>query len=125
MQSSIRPCSKARLRSESGLHTISICTGHGGFVDWFTDLKIRVVFDELTKGQFSANEQRLYEKLRGKQFDVLGCHSNGAMICLAALENKDIKAENVVLYGPQVTRESLEMWDKLVQPSGEFRQSLY
>jgi hypothetical protein len=37
------------------------------------------------------------------------------MICLAALENKDIVAENVVLYGPQVTRESLELWNKLVQ----------
>jgi hypothetical protein len=84
-------------------------------VDSFTDLSNRVVFDDLSNGQFTAHDQGLYNKLRGKQFDELGCHSNGAMICLAALENKEILAENVVLYGPQVTRESLEMWNKLVQ----------
>jgi hypothetical protein len=81
----------------------------------YTDLWNRVAFDELTNGRFSAREQLLYEKLRGKQFDELGCHSNGAMLCLAALENEDIKADQVVLYGPQVTRESLEMWNTLVQ----------
>jgi hypothetical protein len=37
------------------------------------------------------------------------------MVCLAALENKDVMAENVVLYGPQVTVESLRMWDELVR----------
>ncbi len=84
-------------------------------VDAFTDLKNRVAFDDLTNGQFSAKEQGLYEKLRGKAFGELACHSNGAMICLAALENKDITADRVVLYGPQVTRESLEMWDDLVR----------
>jgi hypothetical protein len=80
----------------------------------FTDLKNRVAFDDLANGQFSAHEQLLYKKLRGKQFNELGCHSNGAMICLAALKNKHIKADHVVLYGPQVTRESLEMWNELV-----------
>jgi hypothetical protein len=89
--------------------------GMAASLDAFTDLKNRVAFDDLTNGQFSAHEQRLYDKLRGKQFDELGCHSNGTMICLAALENEDIKAEHVVLYGPQVTRESLELWDKLVR----------
>jgi hypothetical protein len=89
--------------------------GMASSLDFFTDLKIRVAFDDLNNGRFSAQEQLLYEKLRGKWFDVLGCHSNGAMICLAALVEKKIKAENVVLYGPQITRESLEMWDKLVR----------
>jgi len=89
--------------------------GIAASVDPFTDLNSRVAFDDLTNGQFSANAQGLYDKLRGKQFDELGCHSNGAMICLAALENRDIQAVHVVLYGPQVTRESLEMWNKLVQ----------
>jgi hypothetical protein len=37
------------------------------------------------------------------------------MVCLAALENKDIVAERVVLYGPQITLESLRMWDQLVR----------
>jgi len=89
--------------------------GIAGSVDPFTDLSNRVAFDDLTNGQFSAHAQGLYDKLRGKRFDELGCHSNGAMICLAALENQDIQAVHVVLYGPQVTRESLEMWNKLVQ----------
>jgi len=84
-------------------------------IDNFTDLKNRVALDDLTNGQFSAREQGLYDKLRGKQFNELGCHSNGAMICLAALENMDVKADHVVLYGPQVTRESLAMWDELVR----------
>lgn len=84
-------------------------------VDPFTDLSERVAFDDLTNGRFSAETQGLYDKLRGKEFGELGCHSNGAMICLAALENEDVKADHVVLYGPQVTRESLEMWNKLVQ----------
>lgn len=89
--------------------------GMAGSLDLWTDLYSRVAFDDLTNGHFSAQEQLLYEKLRGKQFDELGCHSNGAMLCLAALENQDIQADNVVLYGPEVTRESLEMWNKLVQ----------
>lgn len=89
--------------------------GMASSLDLWTDLIDRVAFDDLTNGRFSAQEQLLYEKLRGKQFDELGCHSNGAMLCLAALENKDIRAGHVVLYGPEVTRESLEMWNKLVQ----------
>ena len=89
--------------------------GMASALDEFTDLKNRVAFDDLSNGKFSADGQLLYDKLRGKQFDELGCHSNGAMLCLAALENEDVKATNVVLYGPQVTRESLEMWDQLVR----------
>lgn len=84
-------------------------------IDPFTDLTHRVAFDDLTNGRFSATQQGLYDKLRGKQFDELGCHSNGAMICLAALANGDAKATNVLLYGPQVTRESLTMWNELVR----------
>jgi hypothetical protein len=89
--------------------------GMASSLDLYTDLWNRVAFDDLANGRFSAQEQLLYEKLRGKQFDELGCHSNGAMLCLAALENEDIQADQVVLYGPQVTRESLQMWNKLVQ----------
>jgi hypothetical protein len=77
--------------------------GMAGSLDLFTDLSNRVVFDDLSNGKFSAQEQEFYDtKLRGKQFDELGCHSNGAMLCLAALENSDIKAKDVILYGPLV-----------------------
>lgn len=79
------------------------------------DLATRVVFDEYKNGQYTAQNQAAYDSLKGRQFDELGCHSNGAMICLAALENHDIVANKVVLYGPQITVESLKMWDELVR----------
>jgi|GEM_PF-5094554 len=88
--------------------------GIAASTDPLIDLSKRVVFDELTNGKFSAEEQQAYESLKGRQFDELACHSNGAMICLAALENKDIVADRVTLYGPQVTVESLGMWNELV-----------
>lgn len=81
----------------------------------YIDLGTRVVFDELTNGKFSADEQNAYDSLKNRQFGELACHSNGAMICLAALENKDVIADRVVLYGPQITVESLKMWDELVR----------
>jgi hypothetical protein len=88
--------------------------GLASSLDEFTDLRTRVVFDELSNSQFSAGGQLLYNKLRNRQFAELGCHSNGAMICLAALENGDVLAADVLLYGPQITRESLQMWNQLV-----------
>ena len=79
------------------------------------DLASRVYFDELSNGKATQQDQIAYNSLRGRAFNELGCHSNGAMICLAALENGDIKADRVVLYGPQITPESLRMWEKLIQ----------
>jgi hypothetical protein len=79
------------------------------------DLATRVVFDEYRNGEYSAENQAAYDSLKGRQFDELACHSNGAMVCLAALENHDIVADKVVLYGPQITVESLKMWDELIR----------
>jgi len=73
----------------------------------------RVVMDEFSNGRFTATHQAAYNALQGS-FKYLGCHSNGAMICLAALENHRIRAQHVTLYGPQVTLETLMMWNKLV-----------
>lgn len=78
------------------------------------DLASRVVFEQLRIGQATASHQAAYASLRERQFDELGCHSNGAMICLAALMNEDVKAGAVVLYGPQITPESLELWNWLL-----------
>jgi hypothetical protein len=89
--------------------------GIAASTDNFTDLANRVVFDEFKNGRHSADEQRAYDSLKGRKFGELGCHSNGAMICLAALENKDVEADHVVLYGPQVTVESLGMWNDLIR----------
>jgi hypothetical protein len=89
--------------------------GIGASTNILVDLKNRVVFDEFQSGQFSAREQSLYNSLKDRQFGELACHSNGAMVCLAALENQDVRADRVVLYGPQITRESLKMWNELLQ----------
>jgi hypothetical protein len=94
--------------------------GIAASTDAFTDLSTRVIFDEFTNGKFSASEQTAYDSMKGRQFGELACHSNGAMVCLAALENKDVVADRVTLYGPQVTFESLKMWDELVR-SGQVK----
>jgi hypothetical protein len=85
------------------------------------DLVTRVMFDQLHNGAYTRNNanslfdvQEGYNSLKGKRFVELGCHSNGVMICLAALVNRDIAADRVVLYGPQVTPESLRIWNSLV-----------
>jgi len=89
--------------------------------DFAGDLLKRVgIGDELTEGQYSIETQPGYAALAGRSFGELGCHSNGAMVCLAALRNKDVKADNVVLYGPQITEEGLKQWQALVD-SGQVK----
>jgi hypothetical protein len=89
--------------------------GIAAYTNPYLDLASRVIFDEFSNGKFSASEQDAYNSLKDRQFDELACHSNGAMVCLAALENKDVTADHVTLYGPQVTVESLKLWDELVR----------
>lgn len=79
------------------------------------DLVRRVSLDQLSRGQYTADIQKGYDALRGRQFAELGCHSNGAMICLAALQNGDVLAGKVVLFGPQLTAESIRMWSQMVE----------
>jgi hypothetical protein len=81
----------------------------------FSDLSRRVVFDNFSNGSFSSEYQALYNSLKGREFGELGCHSNGAMVCLAALENGHVRAHRVVLYGPQLTRESIDFWQQLLR----------
>jgi hypothetical protein len=81
----------------------------------YIDLPSRVLFDQFSNGQFTADQQAAYASLKGRSFNELACHSNGAMICLTALTRKDVIAKHVVLYGPQMTPDSLRMWDQLVR----------
>jgi hypothetical protein len=82
----------------------------------FYDLTHRVYFDQLLNGAYTVQgDQNAYNSMKGRQFDELGCHSNGAMICLAALRNKDVIARRVVLYGPQITIESLKLWNEMLE----------
>lgn len=83
--------------------------------DAWLDLLDRVRRDEKTEGRFSAQNQEAYSSLKGRSFGELACHSNGAMVCLAGLTARDIVAQKVVLYGPQITGDSLKMWEGLVR----------
>ncbi len=82
--------------------------------DIMGDLSQRIWRDHISNGDFSRENRPLYASLKGRQFNELGCHSNGAMVCLAAIESRDVKADHVVLYGPQVTYQSLHMWNDLL-----------
>jgi hypothetical protein len=95
--------------------------GIAAYADFGSDLLARVItHDEFTEGRYSVENMPGYAALTGRSFNELACHSNGAMVCLAALERKDVKADNVVLYGPQITEKSLEEWDGLVR-SGQVK----
>ncbi len=74
------------------------------------DLVTRVVFDSATFGEFSRQNQEMFKEIKGKNFDVLDCHSNGAMLCLAALRSGGTKTKEVRLFGPQINAEAAEMW---------------
>jgi hypothetical protein len=90
---------------------IGIASSH----DNLRDLRNRVIRDNISAGRYSLGAQVLYGKLKGREFRTLDCHSNGAMICLAALHHGDVKARHVRLFGPQISAEALDMWDALVR----------
>jgi len=88
----------------------------------FYDLATRVFpRDQFSEGGFSRDEQEAYNLLRNRHFTELTCHSNGAMVCLAALMNSEVRADRVVLNGPQITAQSLAMWNELLQANNENR----
>jgi hypothetical protein len=77
---------------------------------------LRVLPDSSTLGEISTH-QALYASLRGRQFGTLDCHSNGAMVCLAALRGEcpDAKAEHVRLFAPQITSAAAQEWQRLIE----------
>ncbi len=95
--------------------------GIAAYTSFFADLVARVVpEDEPTNGQYSIDNMPGYAAMAGHSYDQLSCHSNGAMLCLAALRNRDILATHVTLYGPQLTPSALHEWDQLVR-SGQVK----
>ena len=76
------------------------------------DLATRVVFDGATFGEFSRQNKEIFASLKGRQFDTLDCHSNGAMLCLAALRSGDTHAKEVRLFGPQINPEAAKRWQE-------------
>lgn len=93
--------------------------------DALTDVVRRVLWDNLSKGRATPALQQQYNLLRGRSFDPLDCHSNGAMICLGALANQDIAARNVRLFGPQITPGSLAEWQELLTSGRIARLEIY
>jgi hypothetical protein len=76
------------------------------------DLATRVLFDGTTFGEFSRQNKEIFASLKGRQFATLDCHSNGAMVCLAALRSGDTQAKEVRLFGPQMNPEAAKRWQE-------------
>ncbi|MBK6905567.1 MAG: hypothetical protein IPH08_00015 [Rhodocyclaceae bacterium] len=81
----------------------------------FTDLRKRVLFDNLSAGKATPQMQSAYNSLKGRSFDELDCHSNGAMICLAALENKEHRCRSCGALRPADHARSLALWQQLIK----------
>jgi hypothetical protein len=82
------------------------------------DLASRVLFDGATYGEFSREHAPLFASLKGRSFERLDCHSNGAMLCLAALRGGDVKAKEVRLFGPQINGPAAYIWREYAKAAG-------
>ena len=74
------------------------------------DLATRAIWDGVEFGEFSRSHKEIFAALTDRQFDVLDCHSNGAMLCLAALRSGQTTAKEVRLFGPQINAVSAALW---------------
>lgn len=88
---------------------VSVATYHNAL----EDLATRVIFDGAAYGEYSRQHQELFSRLKGRNFDGLDCHSNGAMLCLAALRSGEATAREVRLFGPQITPSAAAAWQQL------------
>lgn len=70
--------------------------------------------DQFSNGSFTAEHQPLYASLQGTKTTRLDCHSNGAMVCLAALSQGDVQTQDVRLFGPQLSADALRRWQQLI-----------
>jgi hypothetical protein len=85
----------------------------------------RALRDNKLEGVYAAYEREIYPSIKGRSFDVLECHSNGAMVCLTALGRGDVAAREVRLFGPQITGASLTSWSHLVSDGHIRRVEIY
>ena len=95
------------------LERYNFVLGLASQADFWLDLP-RAIRDQ-DMGAYSTQHREAYASLRGRSFRELSCHSNGAMLCLAALRAGDVQVRDVVLYGPQITSESLSFWRQLLE----------
>lgn len=107
-QSDPKACRDAGLPFTPGLYDFVISMA--SYATPLEDLASRVLFDGATYGEFSRTHAPLFASLKGRSFDRLDCHSNGAMLCLAALRGGDVKAKEVRLFGPQINGPAADIW---------------
>jgi len=107
-QSEPKACIDAGLPFTPGLYDLVISMA--SFATPLEDLASRVLFDSATFGEFSRQHAPMFASLKGRSFQRLDCHSNGAMLCLAALRNGDTKAKEVRLFGPQINEPAARLW---------------
>ncbi|MGB2751832.1 MAG: hypothetical protein WBC19_07215 [Pyrinomonadaceae bacterium] len=79
------------------------------------DLALRVIWDGSAYGEFSRQHKEIFVGLKDRHFDTLDCHSNGAMLCLAALRSGETTAKTVRLFGPQINPAAAALWAELVK----------
>lgn len=82
------------------------------------DLATRVIWDGAEFGEFSRKNKEIFASLKGRQFDKLDCHSNGAMLCLAALRSGETTAKEVRLFGPQINPGAAALWREYAANTG-------
>lgn len=109
-QSEPKTCLAAGLPFTPALYDLVVSMGSSHTA--IEDLATRVVFDGVSFGEFSRNNRQIFASLKGRQFDTLDCHSNGAMLCLAALRSGDTQAREVRLFGPQINPEAALRWQE-------------
>lgn len=81
--------------------------------------------EDLKKSQASADLNKQYDSLRNQTFDTLDCYGSGAMVCLAALKNGDVKVKKAKLFGPQITADALKEWESLISSNGLSSVEIY
>lgn len=110
-QSDPKQCEKNELPFSPEMYDMAVSMGSAH--TFLGDFATRVVWDQATFGKFSIQHKEIFRSLAGRRFDTLDCHSNGALLCLAALRSGQTKAKEVRLFGPQVSPEAMRRWREL------------
>lgn len=115
-QSDPAKCYAEGLPFDPSLYDMAVSLGSAHtFLD---DFATRVIWDQFSYGQFSRKHKEVFAGLKGRNFQTLDCHSNGALVCLAALRSGETTAKEVRLFGPQVSPAAMEQWSELIKRKG-------
>ncbi|MCU1287430.1 MAG: hypothetical protein JWO13_3780 [Acidobacteriales bacterium] len=115
-QSNLQECLDAGLPFTPDMYDVVVSMGSSHSA--IDDLATRVIFDGASFGEYSRQNKEIFASLKGRDFDTLDCHSNGAMLCLAALRSGDTHAKEVRLFGPQMNPEAAKRWQEYAANTG-------